>query len=518
MDAPHLQAGDLDPTDKQNWGAVQRIFSVETLGFLANKGDNSFYIGTFGYVLFSMRLMDAWLADTQRESPRQCIKDAAFSHGFVIFWRWWIATSDRGETLSMHFITRETFLDTVTSSGTAINRFPLFRDHYPKYSPIGNRFASRFDEYCFQFSRMRQKNAPSFGVKGFLTHMRHYTCQSVLAAEGQWETPSAKRGVAHKPSVPGPNQAPYHPSDNELLTWVDEGLNEAMMFWMKELGVEDVVKATNPDEFYAAPVKHFPWHEAHRDPSFEEILEENENGEGPIDVDINDEEDNNEAARLIDHLVRVAPRRGNVQLPQHDPFHQSIEEIGAVIVELNASIQKEAYERRYRFRVTRLFKQRALPGAVLRTEDDRDYISDDDDVAVMFYDDNDKPYIVLGNIEDIAHSSTVVDKSKLADTNYLARLEKSYRSLVPTHDGDALFVIRWYDEADRNFRIMEGYQNRGVQNYHLPLDMQEPFRWYSNWQVLCPVHLKKVETHQGMYKLSPKDWKTLKAELQKAGR
>ena len=31
----------------------------------------------------------------------------------------------------------------------------------------------------------------------------------------------------------------------------------------------------------------------------------------------------------------------------------------------------------------RLFKKCALPGAVMRTNDDRDYISDDDDVAVM---------------------------------------------------------------------------------------------------------------------------------------
>ena len=303
--------------------------------------------------MLGMRLKDAWLADTQREGPRQCVKDASFVHGFIRFWRWWIATPTRGETLAIHFITRETFLDVVTSAGTAIYRYPLFRDHYPNYAPFGNRFASRFDEFLFQFSCTRQKNATSFGVKGFLTHVRHYTCQQFLVAEGQWETPSSKRGAPHR-LLPHSNSIPLNFTDADLMSWVNEGLNEAMLLWMNELGVRDIMVATNPEEFYVKPIKHFPWHEAYKDPSFQEVRNEtNDESDEPIDVDVHDEEDNQEAAMLTDHLVRLAPgRRGAAPpLANGDPFNALLKNIGPVIVELNASIEKEAYERKYRFKV-----------------------------------------------------------------------------------------------------------------------------------------------------------------------
>ena len=165
-----------------------------------------------------------------------------------------------------------------------------------------------------------------------------------------------------------------------------------------------------------------------------------------------------------------------------------------------------------------LFKKRALPGAVMGTNDDRDNISDDNDVAVMFSDDAGRAYIALGNVEDLAHSNSEVDTNKLDDCAYLNRLEKTYQCRVPVDDGDALFVLRWYDEVGRNGRILSGYQNAGVVQYHLPLEMKESFNWYSNWQVICPVHLTKMEHQQGMYKLSGRDKKTLKAELLKARR
>ena len=346
VDAPHLLTGDLDPSDKQNCRAVERIFSV-------GRGDNTFFSGTFAYIMLGMRLKDAWLADTQREGPRQCVKDASFVHCFILFWRWWIATSTPGETLAIHFITCETFLDVVTSAGSAIYRSPLFRDHYPNDAPVGNRFASRLDEDFFQFSRMRQKNAPSFGVKGFLTHVRHYTCQQFLVAEGQWETPSSKPGAPHR-LLPHSNAIPLNFTDADLMSWVNEGLNEAMLLWMNELGVRDIMVATNPEEFYVKPIKHFPWHEAYKDPSFQEVRNKtNDESDEPIDVDVHYEEDNQEAAMLIDHLVRLAPGRQGAAPPlaNGDPFNALLENIGPLIVDLNASIKKEAYERKYRFKV-----------------------------------------------------------------------------------------------------------------------------------------------------------------------
>ena len=41
-------------------------------------------------------------------------------------------------------------------------------------------------------------------------------------------------------------------------------------------------------------------------------------------------------------------------------------------------------------------------------------------------------------------------------------------------------------------------KSSGVVKYHLRLEMKEPFIWHSNWQVICPVHLTKMEHQQGI--------------------
>ena len=59
----------------------------------------------------------------------------------------------------------------------------------------------------------------------------------------------------------------------------------------------------------------------------------------------------------------------------------------------------------------------------------------------MFTDDAGRAYIALGNVADLAHSNSEVDKNKLDDCAYLNRLEKTYQSRVPVDDGNALFVL-----------------------------------------------------------------------------
>ena len=70
-------------------------------------------------------------------------------------------------------------------------------------------------------------------------------------------------------------------------------------------------------------------------------------------MDVNDEADNQEAAMLMDHLVCLALGRQVVapQLAPNNPFVALLQAIGPVIVELNASIEKEACERNYCFKV-----------------------------------------------------------------------------------------------------------------------------------------------------------------------
>ena len=84
------------------------------------------------------------------------------------------------------------------------------------------------------------------------------------------------------------------------MYWVNEGLNEAMLLWMNELGVKDIMVATNPEEFYVRPVKLFPRHEAYNHPSFQEVRNEtNDKSDEPIDVHVHDEDDNQKALCLL---------------------------------------------------------------------------------------------------------------------------------------------------------------------------------------------------------------------------
>ena len=85
---------------------------------------------------------------------------------------------------------------------------------------------------------------------------------------------------------------------------------------------------------------------------------------------------------------------------------------------------------------------------------------------------------------------------------------------MPVHDGDAFS----YCDCMMKFVAMlaSGYQNSGVVQYDLPLKMKESFDLYSNWQLICPLHLTKMEHQQGLCKLSARNRKTLEAQLQKA--
>ena len=125
----------------------------------------------------------------------------------------------------------------------------------------------------FEFSRMRLNNAPSFVVKGFLSHVWHYTCQQFLIGKGQWQTPSSKRGAPRRP-LPQTNLVPQNFRDADLMFWVNEGLNETMLLWMNALVVKYIMVATSPEELYVTRITHFPCHKAYKDPSFQEMRHE----------------------------------------------------------------------------------------------------------------------------------------------------------------------------------------------------------------------------------------------------
>mmetsp|Transcript_806 Transcript_806/g.2098 ORF Transcript_806/g.2098 Transcript_806/m.2098 type:complete len:132 (+) Transcript_806:850-1245(+) len=115
----------------------------------------------------------------------------------MMHWRLHVVTTP-GLTLQANFLTRETFLDIVTSCHGCILRFPQFRDNWGgKYRPDGPRFSSAYSEYFFQYGRMAQTNSPAVFVLGWWRHLKHYLFQQWLEAESGFELPASCRGIPH---------------------------------------------------------------------------------------------------------------------------------------------------------------------------------------------------------------------------------------------------------------------------------------------------------------------------------
>ena len=190
-----------------------------------------------------------------------------------------------------------------------------------------------------------------------------------------------------------------------------------------------------------------------------------------------------------------------------------LEELSALIGNFNSTVQDEAKDRKYRFHVKRLLK------AHLRTGDeidgDLDFITDDDDVAVLFTLSDGSKVWSIGNVEAAAVARGTVDKARAVGPRsaaYLSRLDADERPIKGVHidDQKAMFLFRWYQEMDKNGKVLPGYQSKECKSFYLPLDNGGyPFEWVSNMQVICAVHLKPQEGRNRTFTLPAADKKTV---------
>jgi hypothetical protein len=125
-----------------------------------------------------------WLNDrTAGRDPLDSVEEAALVLAFVMHWRFHVVSTS-GLTLQANFLTRETFLDIVTSCHGCILRFPQFRDNWGgKFKPDGPLFSSAYSEYFFQYGGMAQTNSPVVSVLGWWRHLKHYLYQQFAEAE-----------------------------------------------------------------------------------------------------------------------------------------------------------------------------------------------------------------------------------------------------------------------------------------------------------------------------------------------
>ena len=310
-----LREGDLNYSDKQHWSATNRIFSIETLvalqlkiGEWEHKRDqvastqgaatsdhveNPFW-GTFTFIKMGYHLKAAWLED---DDPHDAIHHAAWALTGILNWRFWLDHRQKNPyeqqqhgntnhyTAKRHFMTRETFLDTVISLSTRILMFPLYRGELDgagsfvgdetarrlrEWKPIGNRVSSRFSEYGFANMRMKNTNTPAMGALAATSHLKHYWAQMMIDSQADFEFPTSKRGVPTSVKKTGvaASQAPVGYWDDLTDAHIKETMEHAKLDCTNHLKTkchfERELDASKRREFFSAPCLHFPKMETFR--------------------------------------------------------------------------------------------------------------------------------------------------------------------------------------------------------------------------------------------------------------
>ena len=371
-DVPWLTATMLDFSNKQDWLAVEAIFSMRTCNFLEEKIVNGEHQrrGTYLYCVMGMLLLNAWFAEanddpTNRWEPGQSVEDAACVLAHVVIWRNAVA-KDPQLKLKNDCMTRETILDTYTSCSTCIYRFPLYRDHYPEHKPYGPNFCqSRFSEYGFQRCRMKESiNSPSLPVKGFYVAFGHTLFQISLEATSLLRIPDSRRGVPHsigrvQPDPPSPAYR-HATQDPQLKERMLAGFKKAQWLWKEVVGYD--VDVSLPG-FFEDPWKHFDL--------TAELTFNTTNGkeDGEEEEVVLNSQDADDAAELMGRLIEgLADRLGGAAITPSSEQLAIQQAMGGLFREFNSRLSEESYMRKHRFRTNTLLKADGKSSSLLTEE------------------------------------------------------------------------------------------------------------------------------------------------------
>jgi hypothetical protein len=481
----------------------------------------SHLIATHAIITVFQAYLSSWLSDrTVGRDPLNSVEEAAFVLAFVMHWRFHIVSTP-GLTLQANFLTRETFLDIVTSCHGCILRFPQFRDNWGgKFKPDGPRFTSAYSEYFFQYGRMAQTNSPVVSVLGWWRHLKHYLYQQFAEADWGGSLPASCRGIPHTidlrlqpPHVP----ADWHATDAQLIMRVDRGVERACQL-LQGCGVD--TSTARLRGFFARPCKHYPLSDTYITSAACEEADTGDKEDDPCEDSggetVAEAGDAADAEAVLAQLMRQGLGQGDGELRTKDGKNL-LEAIGQLLRDFNQSIQEESKDRKYRFVVKKLMKAHQRAGDTLDTE--LDYYRDDDDVAVLFFCPDGTKVWCLGNLEEVARTTGTVDERRaISDrgADYLLGLDKVYKpDGVFIDDPQGVFVLRWYKEVDRDGKELNGYQNKGCVGYKLMENNDlAHFTWTSNVQLISKVYLKP-HVNGKWHTLNTKDKKMVSTAITK---
>jgi len=533
---PHLLAGDLRYTDKQNWAGVVRIFSMQTKKWLESRLDSDPWIATtLAYIEFGFRLLRMAtgdnvavnVADLPAEEFKtlrvQAVEDAAFCLTFAITWRHWLSnhapslvkpTHIEGQyKMETHFITRETFLDVIVMCQCRILMVKLYRERFPTFRIFGDRFSSRFSEYVFQFARMSETNSPSFSVQGFKRHLRHFQLKIDDAVNSGLKMPPSKRGVPN--DISRVDLAKYaapegwHLTDAEICAALDgcvehsdgQAIGDCAKWWMDTLACPEVLrtKLRAHKEFFSSPVKHFKkadlWGAdipAAADVEPEEIGREDD--DDVVEVEVYDVDEEQDAANIFSRIVE---RSGQYPIGDGAGGGDTMKfyrDVCDKLKKFNNELIKLAQDRKFRFRVTKLFHGQAKE---VDNCDKWEYWSEDDD-ALLVVQHAGVELQAIGNIREIIVLNELpANKRNLTAGNALRRGTPRDRVPLDFKPDRVVMLLQMYNEVDSTGNVLAGYGNASHKYYHLPMYIEAAPDYWLSESLLGHVRLQPMEKING---------------------
>jgi hypothetical protein len=477
---PHLRGGDLKHSDKQNWGATQRIFSAATVAWLeaemARDPANHCYTGTVTFVWWGFQLYSCWYAD-ENVSPHLTITHAASVLNSMLYWRFWVDKRAKRKgldgaiehyTIKSNFMTRETFLDTIISCSTRILMFIQYRDdpELSKWMPVGSRVSSCFCEHMNQYIRNASTNTTAVTAYAAMNHCRHYTAQQVITADADFDQPESRRGITQQMREGGvPEtlaQAGYYDTLTDSL--IKDTLNAATHgsnTWLQDrCRLSEELSLENRREFFAAPCKHFPRMECFKtyvspdsnNGAAVDGLEDDDWAWGAPDSrdDVDEESDvDNDPDTANDDVTKDEDTECLAMFQEVLSFHnqpldpnscaehtwKSLSQLVSDFNRYSLGICLQQH-RSLRFRITSLFEQHRDD---TRHIDEWDFVSIASDIVALFEVSGVKMWRV-GNVEGIRK----LKKEPEPNTDLSTCESESFPAKVAVLDNKAAFFVRWY--------------------------------------------------------------------------
>ena len=156
--------------------------------------------------------------------------------------------------------------------------------------------------------------------------------------------------------------------------------------------------------------------------------------------------------------------------------------------------------------------------AAREIDNDLDYISDDDDGAVLYQDSNGTK-LAMANITALATVDGDTAATSLTHKK-LQTAKKTPRDRVFIDDAHGVFQVRYYQEENSEGNVIPGqYGDLNCAGYRLPMHVEDVIEWQPIASLLCLVQIKSVQADNTGRKQHQMDWdnkKTIKMALQKA--